>query len=165
MDEPLWKLAGLAQKEGTQVVKIECGQQITDEEMAINCLAPSADYKGETGNASSMVLELEYGEFQMLFTGDLEGEGEQQLIESGLLKDYDVLKAGHHGSKNSTSEKMLALVLPEFTMISAGKENRYGHPHQEVLNRLEKMGSRIYCTKDTGAITIVTDGKQIKVIC
>lgn len=164
MDEPLWKLAGLAQKEGTQVVKIECGQQITDEEMAINCLAPSADYKGETGNASSMVLELEYGEFQMLFTGDLEGEGEQQLIESGLLKDYDVLKAGHHGSKNSTSEKMLALVLPEFTMISAGKENRYGHPHQEVLNRLEKKGSRIYCTKDTGAITIVTDGKQIKVI-
>lgn len=57
-----------------------------------------------------------------------------------------------------------ALVLPEFTMISAGKENRYGHPHQEVLNRLEKIGSRIYCTKDTGAITIVTDGKQIKVI-
>lgn len=165
MDEPLWKLAELAQKERTQVVKIECGQQISDGEMAVKCLAPSGEYKGETGNASSMVLELEYGEFQMLFTGDLEGEGEQQLIESGLLEDYDVLKAGHHGSKNSSSEKMLELVQPEFTMISAGKENRYGHPHQEVLERLGKVGSRIYCTKDTGAITIVTNGRRIKVIC
>lgn len=163
LDERLLKLAELAKVHETEIVTIETGQKVIDGEMSLECLAPSKEYTGEIGNESSMVLELVYEEFEMLFTGDLEGEGERMLVHSGKLKDYDVLKAGHHGSKNSTSSEMLNQVQPEITIISAGKENRYGHPHKEVIERLEASGSRIYSTKNSGAVILTTDGKSIHV--
>lgn len=161
LDENLLKLAETAELCGTDCVVMQAGEQVKDEGMILTCLAPLKEYNGEIGNASSMVLELRYGEFEMLFTGDLEGEGEKQLIESGQLRDYDVLKAGHHGSKNSTSAEMLDMVLPEVTIISAGKENRYGHPHEETLKRLEKVKSKEYSTKEVGAVTVRTDGEKM----
>ncbi len=162
LDESLQKLAELAEQNGTRAVTMECGQRVSDGKITLTCLAPLKEYTGDIGNASSMVLELEYKAFEMLFTGDLEGEGEQQLLNKGNLRDYDVLKAGHHGSKNSTSEELLSVILPEITVISAGKENRYGHPHEETLTRLENIGSRVYCTKESGAVTIVTDGERVQ---
>lgn len=165
LDEKLLELAETAKKSGTVCAVMQAGQKITDGEMVLCCLAPRKAYDGETGNEASMVLELQYREFEMLFTGDLEGEGERWLTESGRLKDCDVLKAGHHGSRNSTSPDLLELVLPEVTVISAGKGNRYGHPHKETIKRLEEVGSRIYCTDDAGAVTVSTDGEKMKVDC
>ena len=97
----------------------------------------------------------------MLFTGDIEGEGEEKLVnvlehEEGAI---EVLKAAHHGSKNSSSEEFLRFVKPVVTCISAGKKNRYGHPHQETLDRLKEVKSVIYSTQDCGAITI-TVGRE-----
>lgn len=99
----------------------------------------------------------------MLFTGDVEGEGEGLLTEKLDSQKYDVLKVAHHGSKNSTSEEFLQSVSPEIALISAGKENRYGHPHEETLLRLETCGCQIYNTQDCGAVTVVSDGEVMRV--
>ena len=131
--------------------------------MELTCLSPAADYRGETGNASSMVLALEYGDFDMLFTGDVEGAGEAALTESEWLKECDILKVAHHGSKHSTSEAFLKKAAPAIGFISAGRDNRYGHPHRETLERLENLGCRIYSTQECGAVTVKTDGKEVEI--
>ena len=88
-----------------------------------------------TGNESSMILHLEYGEFDMLFTGDVEKEGEERLTEVlDVIQEekkitWEILKTAHHGSKNSTTETFLQTVYPQYAWISAGRKNRYGHPH------------------------------------
>lgn len=169
IDDALYALADLASSNGTNVVIMEAGDSITDAKafsgnlMELTCIAPSDTYEGEIGNASSMVLDLQYGEFDMLFTGDLEKEGEEMVVESDVLRDYDVLKVGHHGSKNATSEEFLAQVKPEIAVVSAGKDNSYGHPASETLERLEKAGCEVYSTQECGAITIRTDGKNMNV--
>ena len=98
----------------------------------------------------------------MLLTGDLEGRGEEQLVESGALESCPILKAGHHGSKNSGSEEFLQIVKPRLTLISAGIENRYGHPHEETLERLQEIGSEVLSTQECGAITLRSDGRKTK---
>ena len=99
----------------------------------------------------------------MLLTGDVEGQGEDALVESGRLRKYDVLKAAHHGSKNSSLEPFLESVKPSVTLISAGVDNRYGHPHEETLMRLDAAGSRVYSTQENGAVRIWTDGENMKI--
>lgn len=160
-DDGMKGLARTALQHGTRVAVIREGQQVADGEMSFTCLAPAQDYIGEIGNASSMVLSLKYGEFDMLFTGDVEGAGEETLARSSLLKDCDVLKVAHHGSKNSGIPQFLEAVLPDISLISAGRDNRYGHPHAETIERLEELGSQIYSTQTCGAVTIRTDGKKI----
>ena len=73
------------------------------------------------------------------------------------------MKVAHHGSKFSTSEKFLGLIKPKYSIISSGINNIYGHPHKELLERLETVGSSIYNTVDSGAITIKTDGKWMEI--
>lgn len=163
-DDSLKVLARKAAGHGTRVAVMNKGDTLTEEEMKLTCMAPAQEYHGETGNAASMVLEIEFQEFDMLFTGDVEGEGEQLLGRSGQLKKYDVLKAAHHGSKNSSSEEFLEQTKPRISWISAGMENRYGHPHEETLERLDEVGSRIYSTQQCGAVTLVTDGKRLEVL-
>jgi competence protein ComEC len=75
--------------------------------------------------------------------------------------DYDILKVAHHGSKYSTLEEFLALTQPEVSIISCGRDNFYGHPHEELLSRLRNIGSDIKITYETGAVTIKTDGTRI----
>ena len=119
-------------------------------------------------NQSSTVLSLEYGDFAMLFTGDLEKEAEETVasyieekqIEGELPKTYEILKVGHHGSKNGTGEHLLDVVNPACAWISAGERNRYGHPSPEVLERLAKWQVNLYNTKDGSAVKLCTDGKK-----
>lgn len=162
LDEALTELAQTAADYGTKVMVIEKGEQVTDGVMKLTCLAPARDYEGEIGNASSMVLELEYQSFHMLFTGDLEGTGEENLAESERLADCSVLKVAHHGSKNSTTDAFLEKTMPEIGLISAGRENRYGHPHAETVRRLEQRGCHLYSTQSCGAVTVITDGKKMR---
>lgn len=160
-DEKLSALAGMAIENGTRVAVMKPGEKITEHGLELTCLGPAEDLQAEPGNAASLVLGLEYGEFGMLFTGDVEGEGEKALTKSGLLGKYEVLKAAHHGSENSGTEEFLKAVSPAVTLISAGVDNRYGHPHEETLLRLSKAGSRVYSTQQNGAITIRTDGRTM----
>jgi competence protein ComEC len=121
-----------------------------------------------------MVLGITYGEFDLLLTGDLEKDGEDRVLtylqkqdtSSAPLPpaamDYDILKVAHHGSKNATQDTFLKIIQPEIALISCGKDNRYGHPHKELLERLEKAECKIKITYESGAITITTDGNQMK---
>lgn len=87
------------------------------------------------------------------FGGDLDQEGEERVIKKFPQLEIDVLKVGHHGSKTSSSEMFLQQVKPRIAFISAGEKNRFGHPHQEVLERLNKLNTQIFRTDLQGAIT------------
>ncbi len=165
------KLAGAARtalENGTRLAVMKPGDKISealpDVEFSLVCLAPEESLLAEKGsNAASMVLELTYGEFSMLFTGDLEGSGEKALAESGRLKSYTVLKAAHHGSRSSGSEEFLHIINPSVALISAGQENRYGHPHPETLERLENADCSVYSTQDYGALSVWSDGIRVEI--
>ena len=162
-DDDLLSLAKNARNVGVTVFAIEEGEGLQEGELTITCLQPAKEDSELIGNAGSMVLEVTYGQFSMLCTGDVEGEGEELLLGKIKGKDYDVLKVAHHGSKNSTTEKFLKLCSPAVALISAGVDNSYGHPHKELLRRLEDAGCRIYNTQKNGAIMLQTDGNSLTI--
>ncbi len=164
-DESLCSLADMARQAGIQVAEIGPGQGIQEKEAALSCIQPAKGDEIQPGNEASMVLALSSGEFDMLLSGDVEGKGEELLTErltkTEQARTWEVLKVAHHGSRNSTSERFLQSVQPAFAIISAGEQNRYGHPHQETLVRLKERGIKIYSTQDKGAVMIeVKDGKM-----
>ena len=115
---------------------------------------------GNEPNANSIVMRLDYGDFSMLLTGDAEAQTEARLIENGARLEADVLKVGHHGSKYATSETLLRRGGFKAAVISAGYDNRYGHPSPEVLARLKEADVRLYRTDLQGEIKITTRGKE-----
>ena len=128
------------------------------------CLNPAAGNAFDSANAESITLSMQYQNFSCLFTGDLEGAGEealQNIISSASTRQsyhipehYTVLKVAHHGSKNSTSEQLLDRLKPECALISCGRKNRYGHPHKELLERLTSSGADIRRTDESGALSV-----------
>lgn len=113
-------------------------------------------------NDGSIVLSMSHKQVSMLLAGDLEVNGERALQSAGLIDRATILKVGHHGSKTSSSELFLDHVSPEIAVISVGDKNRYGHPHQEVLTRLQQKGAQIMRTDTEGTIHFVSNGQQIK---
>lgn len=154
----------LAKENKIEIYYIEKGQKITEKKLEIICIAPDREQLDGKENSDSMVLSVKYGDFTALFTGDLEKNGEEKLIQSGILKDIDVLKVAHHGSAFSTTEEFLRQTKPELALISCAEKNQYGHPHKELLSRLEKYGVLIKMTKESGAVKVITDGKKYTVI-
>ncbi|MEK7510667.1 MAG: MBL fold metallo-hydrolase [Patescibacteria group bacterium] len=123
-------------------------------------LYPDRDVsKGET-NAGSVIVRLVYGETSFLLTGDAPDTVENYVATLGVV-DSDVLKAGHHGSRNSTSAVFLSAVTPDTVVVSAGKDNSYGHPHAEVVQRVRESGAELVSTSEEGAITFVSNGIDI----
>jgi competence protein ComEC len=172
---------------GIPVHYISRGQRIRSGNLTLDCLHPAKGASYEDANEYSTTLLLRYGDssqlisddsdiasrlsekekgFSVLYTGDLEGQGEEDLLhylaEINLLKtqdgllNIDVLKVAHHGSKNATSSKFLQAVHPDMVMISAGIDNMYKHPSEELLNRLAISipDSSVYRTDLQGEITI-----------
>lgn len=115
----------------------------------------------EDANNDSIVLLVEHGENRFLFMGDAEEEEETDILKSGVDVEADVLKAGHHGSRSSSSKKFLEAVSPEYAVISCGEDNSYGHPHAETLNSLRAMGIKTFRTDEQGTIVAVSDGSKI----
>jgi competence protein ComEC len=105
-------------------------------------------------NNRSIVLLLHIYSTRVLLTGDLEYQGEQALLATGMTERANILKAGHHGSKTSSSRGFLDAVKPETVVISAGKNNRYGHPSSEVLARLDEYRTRVFSTVQSGDVVI-----------
>lgn len=112
-------------------------------------------------NNSSIVLRLVYNDVSFLFTGDAEVAVEKEILNSNVKINSTVLKAGHHGSSTSNSSAFLKKVNPSYVVISSGKENSYGHPHKEVINRLSKNNIKIYRTDNLGTIIASSNGKHI----
>ena len=124
-------------------------------------LAPVAGFAGSNLNDASIVLRLDHGYTSFLFTGDAETGSESRMLAQDL--QADVLKIGHHGSRTSTSEAFLSRVNPSVAVISVGRDNRFGHPHREVLERLADRGIHVLRTDEMGTIIMATDGEQIVV--
>ena len=111
-------------------------------------------------NSCSIVLRLKFGNLAYLFTGDEETVNEEKMINSGYDLSADVLKVAHHGSNTSSSEEFLDRVSPDVAIIMVGEGNSYGHPHREVLNRLNARNIKIYRTDTDGTILITSDGNK-----
>ena len=117
-------------------------------------------------NNNSLVCKLTYKNFSMLFTGDIEKEAEDAILNkyknsSELLK-ADILKVAHHGSKTSTTYKLLTIVNPKYAVIGVGKDNKFGHPSDITIENLNKENIQIYRTDQMGEIVIRTDGRKVK---
>ncbi len=165
-DEAYQELVLLALSKGIEVLYIQKGDTIEEGELKFTCLHPASDYNFTSRNAYSTVLGVSFKEFDLLLTGDLEADGEDMVLKelkALAVTDYDVLKVAHHGSKNSTYEEFLELIKPEFSVISCGKNNSYRHPAPELLERLQKAGSHIKITYESGAVTLKTDGINMKI--
>lgn len=172
-----------AERAGIKAVYFQRGDGIQFQKgAALRCLHPFAGFEADDKNAASLVFHLSYGRFDALFTGDLESSGEEALCsfletgaepeegrgegtgasqkESGQEKEiiWELLKVAHHGSRYSTDRTFLETVSPQAALVSAGKKNRYGHPHEETLERLADCGAKIYMTMEAGAIFVETDG-------
>ena len=145
----------LASDCGTSLERIYTGMEIMDGDMEVTCLHPNMDYSAVDKNSYSTSLLVEYEDFSMLLTGDVSEKEEKKILESNMLPEGVTLyKAAHHGSKYSNCSELLNYIRPEYTVISYGDGNSYGHPHKEVLDRLRESGSDIYCTARSGAVSI-----------
>lgn len=114
-------------------------------------------------NDASVSLVLSYGKHSFLLTGDLGSSYEYVLVSELLPKKITVYKAGHHGSNTSSGKLLLSRIMPEYSIISAGKDNKYGHPHIETVERLQKYSQEVLSTIDKGSITFMSDGELMKV--
>lgn len=162
--EEFAEIKDLARMRNISVRTIQAGDFWENNGTKFWCLNP-ADVT-ESGNAASVVLYMEYQNFSMLLTGDLEGEGEKSvaaLLRSNAITGISVLKVAHHGSKNSTKEEFLRQCSPAVAVISCGERNTYGHPHKETLERLNDMGTAVYRTDCSGAVQITVAGNRMKV--
>ncbi len=163
--QKLEELLFLAEEKKIQTVFMKGEDRILDEKMEILCLHPREGDYTDNANEDSMVLDISYGEFTLLLTGDVEGRGEEKLTaclknkKQYTHKQYEILKVAHHGAKGSTTEEFLQQIRPKLGLISCGRDNRYGHPAEETLKRLEKYGVKILDTREGGAITIKVNKK------
>ncbi|HPL28708.1 MAG TPA: DNA internalization-related competence protein ComEC/Rec2 [Anaerolineae bacterium] len=123
--------------------------------------SPLAATRSDSNN-NGLVLRLSYGRASFLLTGDLEMEGEQQLLrQEDLALDATVLKVAHHGARTATTLRFLEAVTPQVAVISVGAGNSYGHPTAEVLQRLQAAGAQVLRTDECGDVEVVTDGEQL----
>lgn len=115
----------------------------------------------ESTNDNSIVVRIVYGDTTFLFTGDAEWAPEHDMVESGFDLSATLLKVGHHGSSTSSSYVFLRAVMPQYAVISVGKDNPYDHPSESVLSRLHDAGATVYRTDTQGHIICHSDGKQL----
>lgn len=157
----------LLQEKNVKVITARGGQTLSlGPAASLDILTPFQSFIGEAPknvHDSMVVSRLRYGSTAALFMGDAEKSLEYRLLYESLNSKFyslnsDLLKVGHHGSKTSTSEDFLRAVSPKFAVISVGRKNRYGHPHQEVLDRLKEYGARVFRTDLDGDIRFVSDG-------
>ncbi|WP_342544290.1 MBL fold metallo-hydrolase [Lysinibacillus sp. FSL W7-1291] len=125
-----------------------------DKDVTVKVL--NANEQASDNNDASIVLKMTYGNVSFLLTGDAGVALEKEMLQYDVTAT--VLKAGHHGSNTSSSQEFIRAVKPEVTILSYGEDNKYGHPHAEVVDRLQAIGSKIYATADLGTITVSTDG-------
>ncbi len=128
----------------------------------VTVLSPARDPSLLESNTASIVLKVSYGEIDFMLTGDAPQSIEDYLaVTYGEFLESEVLKLGHHGSKTSTSDLFLTTVQPQFAVVSAGADNSYGHPHQEVIDRVTTYGIPTSNTADSGRIEFFTDGTKL----
>ncbi|MCL2183154.1 MAG: MBL fold metallo-hydrolase [Chitinispirillia bacterium] len=157
------KLLEAIEKKGISITVPKVGDRITAGIIDFTVLAPGKNPKDL--NNASIVLRMAHGTTAFLFTGDAEGPSETEMINTKLNLRADVLKAGHHGSRTSSTAAFLDAVRPSAIVVTCGRDNSYGHPHKEFLERISQPGRNIALlrTDESGTVTISTDGKEITI--
>lgn len=147
-----------ANEENVNIILVEAGDKIQIENnLYLDVLWPNSKYYISENplNNNSLVCKLKYKDFSMLFTGDIEEIAEKEILK--LYKDRlkaNVLKVAHHGSKTSTSKEFLKAVSPQIALIGVGENNKFGHPHELTLERLNDIGCKIFRTDENGEIVL-----------
>ncbi|MBL8962174.1 MAG: MBL fold metallo-hydrolase [Gemmatimonadetes bacterium] len=145
---------------------LSAGDSLRLDGVLVRVLAPSQPWREaqENPNEASVVLRVEYGAQRWLLTGDAEAGAEGWLLSHARdALDATVLKVGHHGSRSSSSPAFLDAVRPRVAVVSVGRDNDYGHPSVEVLQRLDALGAHVLRTDDEGTIVLATDGQSLEV--
>ncbi len=145
------------------VYTAQAGQRIYAGSVLFEIIYPFENLKNREireGDNTSVVVKLSFGKNSFLFTGDAFQEVEIELVEAEIDLNSNVLQVGHHGSRTSSAPNFIEQVLPEIAVISAGRDNRYGHPHPETLETLALYGITVLSTTEHGDIKIISDGKN-----
>lgn len=150
------RLLDAAEAEGMEVIHPADGYAFSVGDILLEIFSPLPD--GDNENDRSLLVRAWAGGVTALVTGDAEADAEAAVLRSGRDLSADILKVGHHGSKNSTSERFLAAVAPKYAVISVGAGNTYGHPTDQTLERLTAAGAEIYRTDLDGTIAFKTTG-------
>lgn len=151
----------LAETAGIKVMAVNEGDILRTEDISITILSPKTGAQGEDVNEEGVVMQVEYGGFKALFTGDIGEKTEKKLLKQGCLENVDFLKVGHHGSRYSSCIQFLEKLCPEIGVISCSAANTYGHPSPDTIERLEAAGCHLEYTMKNGAITLRTDGQCV----
>lgn len=154
---------GAAGTEGARRVVAQTGQAIQlGASTTVRILSPLGDTANWRSNAASIIVQVIYGDIEFMLTGDAPNTVEDYLVgEFGQSLESDVLKLGHHGSDTSSSALFLATVNPSYAVVSAAFDNRYGHPHKEVIERTLASGAEMVSTAEEGTLTFKTDGVTV----
>ena len=165
-ESPTWSaLRDKAAETGARIVPLEAPARFAYGGTEIEVLAPFPDYvpADTPKNNDSLVLRVRFGRHSFLLGGDAERQIEGRMLDANELAPIDVLKVSHHGSRTSSTEAFLSAVRPTFAVISVGLDNSYGHPNQDVLDRLEEHHAGVLRTDRDGLVTFRTDGRHLTV--
>ena len=134
-------------------------------ELKISYLYPTEKigYSSNNVNNSSITLKIDHGDNSVLFVGDIEKEGESWLVKIPKIIESDVIKIGHHGSRTSSTIQFCNSVSAKYGIISVGKNNKFNHPSDLILKRWDSIGTQLFRTDQSGAVTLLSDGHSIKV--
>lgn len=143
-----------------KITKPVIGKKFQLGDASFTILSPNADYGNELNNWS-VGIRLVNGKDSFVLCGDSEAQAENDICDTGLTLKADVLKLNHHGSHSSSTERFLAACSPEIVVISCGKDNDYGHPHQETLDKINEHGYKVYRTDLDGTIVAKSSGHSI----
>jgi competence protein ComEC len=163
LDDPEFaKFSQTLARTKTHSETIEAGDVIHFGDVAVSVLWPPLGGEKSTNN-DSVVLRIQYGERSILLTGDIEQAAERSLLASQQQLHADVIKVPHHGSKTSSTEAFVAAINPPIAIISVGRTSRFGHPHKEVVERWQSIGTTVLTTGNSGTITVSTDGHELTI--
>lgn len=163
--EKLEEIRLLAEQNGIDTVYLGAGDRIKDGSAEIVCCHPDKDYEGDDTNDASLALSYLSSDLSCLFTGDMSAASLNYMFtkNGSLLQDeYMYLKVPHHGSKTSMYEPLYDLIKGQTAVVSCGKDNSYGHPHNEVLDKLRQYGCNVYRTDESGAVWVYIRNGKLK---
>lgn len=151
----------LAEKKVPEVVVYQGDKLVFPDKTQIQVLWPKKDFVASSDNSYSIVVQLTYGDFDAILTGDADQKVQPYTSSTAHV---EVFKVPHHGAKTAINETYLSTLSPEVSIISVGAKNPYGHPSAEAINLLKKAGSKVYRTDKNGTIEVISDGEgwQVK---
>lgn len=161
-DSYTWdKLIDAVDRNEVNQIEAEAGQTYTFGNSSFTIMGPlSKDH--ESYNDLSVVTKVTCGDIRFLIEGDAERASEYEMVDAGEDLSADVIRCGHHGSCDASSDKLLKVVDPAFAVVSCGAENEYGHPHRETIQKFKTMGCPLLRTDEMGTIVAYTDGKNLR---